>query len=493
MPAVKVPAANETPALGQAPASPTNAGQAAPTQASAAANAAPAATPFIGQIALEPKSGPPSTEVIVRGTGLPRDTSLQLNWNTADGSWLLAGDYNEQFKGRQFKDRAEPQGTIKTDGQGNFQARFKVPEGWGFDHDVTVVDPATGKVVTKTNFTVDMQVDMLSHSGPPGSPITFEVRGMGYRSMENSWVAIYDNKVTGWIASITTGGNVRFTIPAAGSPGKHPIVISHGWSSVMYLNPSQTPAPGRRLWNFEYTVTDGAPVLPPPLASQGLKPEVGAPPPGTGPALWTDPATGPIGTPLKLMGRGLTPGATVDIDWWRMSGNRIAGQGWSEKSIGLGQAKVGADGSIALEIKAPDDLGGAHRIEARTGETVLAKGSYTITPSVIALEPARGPVGTDILIHLKGVGWTETANIYTLTYDNAYVGFGCGFNSQGDVKINLPASGQPGWHFIDLYPAIYKGTDLPGAFNFRYPMLTGELEHPGERLPIFRLAFYVTS
>jgi hypothetical protein len=49
-------------------------------------------------------------------------------------------------------------------------------------------------------------------------------------------------------------------------------------------------------------------------------------------------------------------------------------------------------------------------------------------------------------------GRTETANIYTLVFDNAYIGYACGFNSQGDVVIYLPAMGEPGWHFIDLYP-----------------------------------------
>ena len=68
-----------------------------------------------------------------------------------------------------------------------------------------------------------------------------------------------------------------------------------------------------------------------------------------------------------------------------------------------------------------------------------------------------GPAGTTFTIHLKGVGWTETANIYAVDYDNAYIGYACGFNSQGDVMINLQATGEPGWHFIDLYPADLQG------------------------------------
>ena len=118
--------------------------------------------------------------------------------------------------------------------------------------------------------------------------------------------------------------------------------------------------------------------------------------------------------------------------------------------------------------------------------------SFTITPSAIPIEPTSGPVGTKITIHLKGVGWTETANIYTLVYDNAHLGYACGFNSQGDITINLLATGKPGWHFINLYPAIYKGKDMKWTNDFRIPQLTYEEDHPGERLPAFHFAFFVT-
>jgi hypothetical protein len=62
-------------------------------------------------------------------------------------------------------------------------------------------------------------------------------------------------------------------------------------------------------------------------------------------------------------------------------------------------------------------------------------------------------------VHLKGVGWTETANICTVLLDNSYIGYVCPFNSQGDVEIALQATGDRGWHFIDLYPAIYRGEE----------------------------------
>ena len=95
-------------------------------------------------------------------------------------------------------------------------------------------------------------------------------------------------------------------------------------------------------------------------------------------------------------------------------------------------------------------------------------------------------------MHLKGVGWTETANIYHVTYDNNYSGYACGFNSQGDLELIMPATGEPGWHFITLYPGIYKGEEVRPN-NFRIPQLTYEADHPAEDLPAFHFAIQVTG
>src|SRR5690606_3477196 len=120
--------------------------------------------------------------------------------------------------------------------------------------------------------------------------------------------------------------------------------------------------------------------------------------------------------------------------------------------VTLGQARTDASGMLTLELATPDDLGGAHAIEVDDG-AVTRTGTHWILPSASALDVARGPAGTPFRIRLKGVGWTETANIYAIVYDNAYIGYGCGFNSQGDTEFTLYATGEPGWHFIDLYPA----------------------------------------
>jgi hypothetical protein len=137
----------------------------------------------------------------------------------------------------------------------------------------------------------------------------------------------------------------------------------------------------------------------------------------------------------------------------------------------------------------PDDLGGQHRFFVND-DSQHRQGTTWIAPTALPLDIGEGKVGTTFMVHLKGVGWTETANIYTIVYDNSYIGYACGFNSQGDVQIFLKATGEPGWHFIDLYPAIYKGKE-GRPMNFRIPQLTYAADHPGEDLPAFHFAFDV--
>ena len=118
--------------------------------------------------------------------------------------------------------------------------------------------------------------------------------------------------------------------------------------------------------------------------------------------------------------------------------------------------------------------------------------SFVIETSIVSITPMSGPAGTPVTIHLKGVGWTEYDNIYVATYDNAYMGYACGFNSQGDVVINFTAAGEPGEHLIDLYPGIYQGPANEPQQLYRLPQLTYADDHPGNKIPALRFTFEVT-
>ena len=270
-----------------------------------------------------------------------------------------------EFHGRQFQDDLQPITTVRTDAAGQFETTFTVPEGFGFIHDVLVINK-DGVTQNKAAFEVKMQASLSPSSGPVGTPIAIELKGVGWRPLENSWMVLYDNKFTGWMSSVTTDGLARATIPAAGTPGKHIIQIVHGSATFPYMNMQQSPQPDRPQWTFEFTITDGAAVLPPPAQTQSLPVERGIAPASAGqPVLWTDPVSGTVGTPVILKGSGLPSGEPIQLIWFRMTGSRVSGQGYQETSVSLGTLTVGANGEIEFPFKALDDLGGPHRIEAK--------------------------------------------------------------------------------------------------------------------------------
>jgi hypothetical protein len=192
-----------------------------------------------------------------------------------------------------------------------------------------------------------------------------------------------------------------------------------------------------------------------------------------------------------VRGEWFAPGESLKLLWSRVVGNRMTGRGWQEASDVVAESKADAAGRAEFRFNVPDDLGGVHTlaVESAHGRNT---GAFWIKPTALPLDISRGPVGTTFRIRLKGVGWSETANIVHVVYDNSYIGYACAFNSQGDVELIMKATGEPGWHFIDLYPGIYKGSETRPN-NFRIPQLSYVDDHPGEDLPAFRYAFEVTG
>jgi hypothetical protein len=474
------PGARPGPAVGADP----------PAASIAATSPAPTYVTYVGSVSLDPVRGPAGTQVTMTGTGFEAEDELSIMWNTVRGSWVLKGEASEEFHGREFAPAAQQLTSVTTDPAGSFVATFTAPVGHGFSNDVTV--ERDGSLLNKAAFRLEPTVTIEPESGPVGTPINIRMEGIGWDNLENSWMVTYDNQFTGLLSAVTTDGVAEAVIPATGGPGKHVIRVIHGSFTVPYLNMQQSPRPDRPTFTLYFEVTPGAPVLPAEWASQGLAAQAGVAPAGDDVAIWTDPAVSHVGAPAVIHGRGFAPGAEVKLDWFTVIGNRVGGQGWDEAATELALVTAGSDGRFEYRLAVPDDLGGPHRIEAIVGEQAIAQAELTISPSVAFFGPTSGPVGTEITIQLKGVGWTETANIYNMNYDNAFLGYACGFNTQGDVTIHLPAAGEPGWHFIDLYPGIYKGKDVTGVQNFRIPQLTYEADHPGEDLPAFRFAFEVT-
>jgi hypothetical protein len=438
---------------------------------------------YVGRLEVSPTHGPVGTPVTVTADGLPAGSEFQLVWRTVDGVWKAA---DAQYHGRDYQPVAYQIAKLVTDRAGHLSAQFVVPEDFGFVHDIVV--QRDGRLFTQAGFSIDMTVAVTPNSGPPGTPIAVEVKGIGWRSLFNSWHLLYDNHFTGWISSVTTHGSASFSIPATGGPGTHLMEVLHGEMTFPYRNMQQSPEPERPRWAIPFIIERGPPVLPMPPQQQAQTTVRGLTPQHDLVAL---PQFSAVGEPALVQGDGLEPGKSYRLNWSRVIGNRMTGAGWVGSSTVVAESAADGSGHVEFRFSVPDDLGGAHALLVEAGSTRKA-GTYWIRPRAFPLDVARGPVGTPFTVHLKGVGWTETANIYHLVYDNTYIGYACAFNSQGDVEIPIRASGAPGWHFIDLYPGIYRGAETRPN-NFRIPQLTYAQDHPGEDLPAFHFAFEVTD
>jgi hypothetical protein len=213
----------------------------------------------------------------------------------------------------------------------------------------------------------------------------------------------------------------------------------------------------------------------------------------SGATLTVTPTQGPVGTPIKLAGSGFKAGTPLQLVWETYVGSRVSGEGFTPKESIVGEVKAGSDGRLESSFTIPDDLGGLHTLTLKNGDEAVARAHFAIETSIVKMTPTSGPAGTQVSIHLKGVGWTEYDNIYAATYDNAYMGYACGFNSQGDVVINFAAAGAPGAHVIDLYPGIYQGPPTEPQQFYRLPQLTYADDHPGNKIPALHFTFEVTS
>jgi hypothetical protein len=450
-------------------------------------------------LSFTPDYGPVGTAVTAEASGLTPGAHVTLSWQTADAAWHVDGG---NFLGVTAKEASIQLGSGVVAADGTFKVDFTVPDDYGYVHNVFVLG-ADGAQVARQGFVVSPHMTISPTSGPLGTPIHVHFTGLGYKFYHLVWHLHYDGSDVGMLSALSTKGTADVTIPATGTVGPHTLQAIVGTHASPYLNEQQSPIyiPQVPLVVSDvFTITPGPAVAPAPAASQGLpRAPGGSVASGGGPSLALDYASGPVGSPTVLHGSGFPANATVAMTWSTIVGNRISGQGYQERTRAFASLTSGADGSFTYRFDTPDDLGGVHHIVAKAGD-VQARASYTITASAFEVTPRTVAPGGDITVHLKGVGWTETANIYTLVMDNGYFGYACGFNSQGDVVIHIKAPGPKGTHYIELFPSIYKGKlEGPGApvstANANYlllPMLN-VIDHPGERVPSFLLSFTVTG
>ena len=425
---------------------------------------------------------------------LDSNAEYELVWETYDGTYKTEDLY--ALIGPKFtkKEILVAKGTSGENGE--WTGSFNVPEGFGGDF--TVFVRSGEKKIGQTNFTVDPTFTMTPESGPVGTEITIKVEGLGWSTYMRNWQLTYDNKYTGLVTAISTNGTAEAKIRAAGSVGKHAIRLRTGYLGMPYINYQQSPYPDKPAPEFLFEVTNEKPLVddyvePTPVAADGgvQMPELKN---KSKVVVTLDKEDGTVGEPVKMSAEGLPANADAELIWNTMRGSRVSGNGFAEETTTLATVKTNDNGKLNYEFSVPDDLGGIpHRIDLKVNGETYGQTYLRILPSIVDISPKSGPVGTKIQITIKGGGWTEFDNAYYLTYDNAYAGYLCAFNSEGDLTFDVVATGDPGHHLIDLYPGIYKQQDKSETDMTLIPQLTYSTDHPGTAIPAIRLGFEVTE
>ena len=463
---------------------------ASPSGSSTAAESSAAPAAASQTLSLTYKSPTVGADVIAKATGLPAGKTVDLTWATVTGGWVVEDYY--RFRGKKYEDATISLGTFTVDSAGVLDARFTIPEDYGGVHEVLAL--IDGKPVAQNGIEVTQSFELTPASGPVGTPIELRVKGLGWRTMESTWVVNWDNNLVGFVSAAGTKGSAIARFRAAGPSGDHVVRILTGYQGQGYLNYEQSPVAHLPRPQFTFRTTPG----PPPSLTAYAEPYQRQPVPKTevhvkDATLNLDRTQGPVGSRVMLRGDGFPSNTSLQLAWQTYVGSRVSGNGFEPQEQEFGSVKVGSDGRIESPLTIPDDLGGLHGLALRDGDKTLARAFFVIETSIVSISATSGPVGTPVTIHLKGVGWTEYDNIYVATYDNAYMGYACGFNSQGDVVINFHATGTPGIHIIDLYPGIYQGPPTETQLLYRQPQLTYSDDHPGNKIPALRFMFEVTA
>jgi hypothetical protein len=449
------------------------------------------------------------TPLTISGTGLPAGKDVTLTWGTSNVDWVLDPRADSvDYLGRKATKIVVRLATARTNASGAFSVSLKAPEDFGGLHEIyAVVD---GLQVAKGGFLLSRSASITPKQGPIGTMITVTYKGLGASLYEGGASLLYDNKYVGAVMANWTRGVAKVRIRAAGPVGPHTIDIADA-ISFKYLNIEQSPIPWGTGFSFTFKVTkdNGRPApridwpanVTPTVATRTTLATAGLDAATSATASLAT-TSGAVMSKVGITASGLTPNAPVDLEWGTVVGNRVncTGTCWSFVSIPLGKATASASGTLGSQIQVPDGLGGWHVVRVLQAGQVKAQVPFFVKRSFVGkgVSSLKLKRGQHFTIHLKGVGWTQLDNTIAVTYDNSYVGYGCGFNSNGDVVMNMIATGAPGTHLIDMYPLLY--TQQPSYANTPYgmvPVLTYERDAPGlalgYQLAAMRLAITIVN
>lgn len=487
----------------------------APAIPGAASLPGPAAPAFkegasLGALNVVPAEGVSGAPLTISGAGLPAGKPVTLTWSTATVTWEVSPsaetvDYLGPSSASKF---AVVLATTTTTAAGAFSVSLKAPDDFGGKHEIDAV--IDGVSVAFGAFTIDRSVTISPTRGPIGTPITITYRGLGSSLYEGGAAITYDNHFTGDATAYWTRGTARFKIRASGPVGKHTIQVRDA-ITFTYMNIQQSPIPWATGRALTFTVTKDRgrpkPVIEWPA---GAQPTLTARTTlsastviaGSTATATISPTAGRVLSQAEVSASGLED-APVTFQWASVVGSRVncpKTSCWASLAnpVDNDESVTPSGGSLKATVTIPEGLGGWHALELMQNGEVVAQTPFYVKRSVVGKGVSSLVLreGEHFTVTLKGLGWTQLDNTTAVDYDNSYIGYGCGFNSNGLTVMNFVATGGPGTHLIDMYPMLY--TSQPAYANTPYgivPILTYSRDIPGLALgydlPAIRLAITI--
>lgn len=441
--------------------------------------------------------------ITLEGADLPEDDALDVVWHSANGGWGVIAD--AEIVGPQFHPRQDRITSVEADDGGSFTTEFVVPEDYGGEHRIELRS-ADGESVAESSLTVTPWFELDRSSAPLGETFQITGYGIGPNAITNNYQVTWDNGMVGFMTGTMNRGTATAEIRAAGPVGDHVIQIWRNVKGVPFLqNNTQSlfgPVAGGRksVWNVEVTEPEVKPetmwvdplVRETPLESHypDLDEETDA-------ELTVTPTSGQPGTTATISGRAFPSETTIDLIWYTHVGNRIAGIPIQPEPLPevLPTITTDEDGRFDVEVTIPRGSGSTRPIVAEIEGRSVAVTGFVMQPDVVDITPKQGPPGTEIEIELSGIGWPKYENAYYFVYDNRPVGYVCGLESdegRGVVHTRLRATGEPGYHFIDVYPSFFETKEELPDFTQKVH-LSYQDNHPVRPLPALHFTFEVTE
>lgn len=487
-------------------------------------------------LTVEPAQGIVGDPIVISGKAMAPSSTYTLTWSTSDATWLAGIEPNTvNYMGTSYSNYNVDMTTVTTNAAGAFSFKTKIPSDWGGVHDIYAI--AAGVGAGHGGVQVTRGFTMSPKSGPVGTPITVTYTGLGPKLYAAGAALIYDNHFAGEMMARWTRGTATAVILASGKVGNHYIQANEA-ISFSYLNVLQSPVPYANSGMGVFKITHDKGVFKPyiqwpakvtPTVSQRTTLSNIGLDPATKAVASLSVESGPVGSKTTVNVNGLTTSGSHQLVWATVVGNRVnctTGTCWVYNSLPLATVDV-TGSSISKEVTIPDHLGGWHVIQLKQGDSIQAQTAFYVKESIMPFLDKNGKIigmglakadlsgsaeafakggagapansfkeGEEFTISIKGVGWTQFDNTLAVTYDNSYIGYGCGFNSNGYLVVHLKAIGGVGTHVIDLRPLLY--TQQPSFGNTPYgmtPVLTFDRDFPGlalgYQIPAFHFAITI--